>query len=280
MTSVIETTTFLDTSKKNGIFPEQYFQKIWQARYFWLHLTASEVRAKFRRSTLGTAWSILQPLMMTLLLSFVMGSFFHMPMTEYAPYVFSGLIIWEFIVGSTVAGSNSFINAEGYIKQFNHPLAIYPLRNVLAALINFLFAFVGLLIWVAFWKPSNFGWPLFTLLFSFPLFIFTAWPLALIAAFITTKFRDFSQLIIIILQAIWYTSPVFFEPKLFKAAGIGFLVDYNPIYHFLNLIRAPVLYAQCPIINDFAYTLGFAAILWLCALYKISREERKLIFYL
>lgn len=257
-----------------------YVKKIWDARYFWSHLALADLRAKFRRSTLGLVWSILNPLFMTLLLTFIMGVIFHSPLGAYAPYVFSGLITWEFIVVSAVMGCSAFIGAEGYIKQFKHPLAIYPLRNILVALVNYILAFAGLLLWIAIWKPSNFGFPTFTLLFTLPLLALTIWPLAIITAFINTKFRDFSQLLVIALQAIWYASPVFFEPKMFKGAGLSFMVDYNPVYHILNLIRAPLLYGQYPSWRNIVCILIFATILWLYALYKIYTQEKKMVFYL
>ncbi len=258
----------------------QYVKKIWDARYFWSHLALADLRAKFRRSSLGLVWSILNPLLMTLLLTFIMGMIFHSPLGDYAPYVFSGLITWEFIVVSAVMGCSAFIGAEGYIKQFKHPLAIYPLRSTLVALVNFCLAFIGLLLWVAVWKPHNFGLPTFTLLLTLPLIALTVWPLAIITAFINTRFRDFAQLLVIVLQAIWYASPVFFEPKLFKSAGISFMVDYNPVFHVLNLIRAPLLYGHYPSWTNVEYILIFAAILWSFALYKIHNEEKKMVFYL
>lgn len=264
----------------NSFTLPQYIQNIWRARFFWLHLTSSDLRAKFRRSSLGLAWSMLNPLFMTLLLTFVLGKVFHSSIRDYAPYVFSGLITWEFITGSIMMGCNAFINAEGYIKQFNHPLAIYPLRNVLAAFINFLLAFIGLLAWVAWWQPTNFSLPMISLFLTLPFFIVLAWPMAIIVAFINTKFRDFLQLIIIILQALWYASPIFFEAKMFKLAGLSYLVNYNPIFHVLNLVRAPILYGQLPSLFNIGFTLASALSLWMIALIMIHRQERKLIFYL
>ncbi|CAN5240029.1 ABC transporter permease [soil metagenome] len=258
----------------------QYLKQIWNARYFWMHLAFSDLRAKFRRSTLGLAWSVLNPLLMTLLLTFILGKVFNTPISDYAPYIFSGLITWEFITSSIIMGCTSFINAEGYIRQFRHPLVIYPLRHVLVALINFSLGFIGFMLWVAIWKPNNYGLATLSLFLTFPLLIIIAWPLAIITAFINTKFRDFAQLIIIVLQAIWYASPIFFEPQLFKNAGIGFLVEYNPIFHILNLIRAPMLYGQFPSLANVNFTLATAAVLWILAFAIIYHKERKLIFYL
>ena len=97
---------------------QNYFQKIYQSRFFWAHLTLADLRAKYRRSALGMLWAILQPLALALLLSFVMGNIFKISIKEYLPFIFSGLIVWEFISSVTISGCNAFVNAEIYIKQF------------------------------------------------------------------------------------------------------------------------------------------------------------------
>jgi len=257
-----------------------YLKNIWSARYFWLHLALADVRTKYRRSMLGLAWALIQPLSLTLLLAFVMGNFFHSPITEYAVFIFSGLIFWEFIVTASVNGCTALVNAEGYIKQFTHPMLIYTLRSVIPGMINLLCAFVGLLVWVLLTTPGSFGFSWLTLFFSFPLLFFFAWPISTITAFVGVRFRDFAQLIVILLQVIYYVSPIFFMPKMFIAANIGFLIEYNPIYHLLNLFRKPLIEGIAPSLTDYAYVVVAMAILWLGTWLLIKRNESKIIFYL
>ncbi len=71
-----------------------------------------------------------------------MSRAFHSPLKDYAPYIFSGLILWEFITTTAISGCSAFTNAEGYIRQFAHPLLIYSLRVTLLSLINLGFAFI------------------------------------------------------------------------------------------------------------------------------------------
>jgi len=257
-----------------------YIKSIWNSRYFWIHLALADIRTKYRRSLLGLAWALIQPLSITLLLAFIMGNFFHTTMNDYAPFIFSGLIIWEFITSSAINGCTAFVNAEGYIKQFTHPLMIYTLRNVIPCLINLFCAFGGLVLWVLLWKPANFGFSWLSFIVAFPMLFFFAWPISTITAFIGVRFRDFAQLILIMLQIVYYVSPIFFMPKLFVAAKLGFLVEYNPIYHLLNLFRLPLLEGTPPAISDYVYVLVASGVLWLIAWLLVRRHENKVIFYL
>lgn len=257
-----------------------YIKNIWDTRYFWLQLSLADIRSKYRRSVLGLAWALVQPLSLTLLLAFIMGNIFHAQVHEYAPFIFSGLIFWEFIVSSTVTGCSAFINATGYIKQFTHPLLIYTLRSVIPCMINLLCAFSGLIVWVLLIKSNVFGLSWLTLFISFPLLFLLAWPISSISAFIGTKFHDFSQMVLILLQAIYYISPVFFLPAMFFKAKIGFLVEYNPIFHLLNLFRAPLLEGSFPTLTDYTYVIAMILFAWFWVWLFIRRNENKIIFYL
>lgn len=257
-----------------------YFGRVWRARYICMHLALSDLRAKFRRSHLGLAWAIINPLMLTLLLALVMGTIFGSPVRDYAPFVFSGIIVWEFVVSSAIMGCTSLINSEGYIKQFNHPLAMYALRYVLVSGINLALGFLGLLVWVLFWNPAHVVWVPFICLIVMPLYLLLVWPLAIITSFVNTRFRDFSQLLVIVFQAIWYVSPVFIEPRIFQAANLEFLVEFNPVFHILNVLRKPMLEGQLPDMINFICLIVLALILWVLAIRMINRQERYMIFHL
>lgn len=259
---------------------DEYIHGMWKARYFWFHLAMADIRAKYRRSALGILWAVLFPLGLTLLLSVVMGSIFKTPIASYAPYVYSGIVVWEFVTGCAIAGCTAIINAEIYIKQYAHPLAIYPLRYALATLINFGFAFIGMVLWILFWQPSNINLSWVTLPLSTILLFMVGWPAAIITSFVNTVFRDFQQLATLGLQAVWYISPVFIDEKVFQNSQLSFLVHYNPVYHLLNLFRAPLLRGEFPQMANVTWVVGTIMALWLMAIALIRHRERRLIFYL
>ena len=258
----------------------EYVNNIWAARYFWSHLALSDLRSLFRRSSIGMLWAVLNPLFHTLLLSLIMGQLFQQEIGDFAPFVFSGTIVWEYLTTSANAGCRTFINAEGYIKQFRQPLAIYPLRNVVANIIVFILALSGLILWVILWKPSNFGWSWLSLVLVIPIYIFFAWPIAIVFGFINVRMRDFVHLVGLLIQALWFASPVFIRPEFFMKAGMWFLVTINPVYHLLNLLRAPLLTGSFPCLINYFAVLVTAAAFWLFAVFLIIKQEKNLVFYL
>jgi lipopolysaccharide transport system permease protein len=257
-----------------------YLKGIWAARYFWWHLSMSDLRSRWRRSFFGLFWSILQPLGLTLLLSLVFSRIFGMRITDYAPYILSGMIMWEYVVSSIIGGSLAFVQADAYIKQTRHPLAIYTLRNALTGLIVLATASIALVGWVLIVMPQNFGWCWLTALTAFPLLGLVAWPGATITAYIAARFRDLPHALGLMMQAMWFVSPIYFEPSTFRNGDLHALVDFNPIYHLLQIARAPLLHGQWPTAENYAWSFATIIVLGAIAILVGRRSESRVIFYL
>ena len=256
-----------------------YLQQIWSTRYFWLHLTRAELKYKFRRSKLGLLWTMINPLVLSLLMAFVFSNLLKVDIQDFIPYIFSGNLVWSFLLDSVMGGCNSLIVSEVYIKQFKHPMAIYPLRTTLVNATTFSIAFLGLVGWIIILHPANLLVALLVMPISLISFIILGWPICILASFINTKYRDFLQIAMLFMQGLWYISPVFFKPQMFESANLANLLEYNPVTHVLNLVRAPMLYGQLPTWADFGMVYGAAAILYILAYLRIRSEENRLVFY-
>jgi len=225
-------------------------------------------------------WTIIQPLGMTLLLSIVFSKIFHSDIRLYAPYILSGMIVWEFVTASSMGGALAFVQADAYIKQCTHPLAIYTLRTVCTNIIVLGLASLTLVVWVLVVMPQNFGWPWLAALSIFPILVLIVWPLATLLAYIATRFRDLPHALGLIFQAMWFVSPIYFESKTFRGGSLHGLVDYNPIYHLLEIVRAPLLHGQWPTATNYLFCIVTGAVLVVVAALMGIRSEKRVIFYL
>src|SRR5436309_7598014 len=162
-----------------------YFGAIWKCRHFWLALVRLDIRTRYRRSILGLGWSLLHPIAMTTILCIVFHTLFKQPIREFAPYLLAGLATWNYILTTALQGCQCFFQGESYIRQYPAPLAIYPLRTALGAIIHFLIALAVVLALVSYimWEgvcPLP-GFTLLTLLSLIPnliLLFLLAWSLA------------------------------------------------------------------------------------------------------
>jgi lipopolysaccharide transport system permease protein len=136
-------------------------------------------------------------------------------------------------------------------------------------------ASTGLTGWVLVIMPQNLGWCWLAALLIYPTVACIAWPMATFLAYIGARFRDLPHALGLVFQTIWFISPIYFEPKLFRNGNLEGLVDYNPVYHLLEIIRAPLLRGVWPTAENYLYCMGLVAGLTLIAcLAGLSAEER------
>lgn len=258
-----------------------YFSRIFRARYFIRQLVRWDLVYRFRRSKMGLLWVIMIPFCTTMIIALIFGTVLKIPVKDYSLYVFSGFIVWDLILSSVIGASHSFLKAESYIKQFSHPLAIYPLREACVNIIVFMITLVALVIWVALLSPKN----LFIGFFSLPLTLIILFLLSFCTSIITShvhiRFRDYPYVFGILMNLLWYFSPVFFKEGMFSGNKyVHAIFLYNPITQVLSLVREPFLYGKLPSLTNYIYSLSLIALLALIATYVSKRYERNVIFYL
>ena len=99
-------------------------------------------------------------------------------------------------------------------------------------------------------------------------------------AYFATRFRDIPHALALVLQGLWFVSPVYFDAQIFRNGGLQALIDYNPIYHLLQIVRAPLLEGRWPSMENLAYCAATIILMSLLAWLVGRRVEHKVIFYL
>lgn len=257
-----------------------YLSAIWRCRYFWLSLVKMDLRNRYRRSVLGIGWSLLHPIAMSTILCTMFYKLFDQKPEEYGPFLLSGVTFWSFFTGSISQGCECFHGGETYIRQYPAPAAIYPLRTVLGLAVHFGLALM--LVLAATWGLRGFGnlGALAWLVPALLLLLVLGWSLAVLAGFANVMFPDVKHLLEIVLQLLFYATPIMIPIKLLQERGLLWIVDYNPAAVLLNLIREPILEGQAPS----AAAFGTASLIVLAglaaAIFTLVRLQRRLIFYL
>lgn len=262
-----------------------YLAAVWRYRHLMLHLASSDLQSRFRRSSLGIIWAMIHPLMFALLYSVVLSALFQQDIKTVAVYVFAGFIVWDAISSFVSQGAMSIINGGGYLKQAPIPMIIFPMRTGLTILAILLLAFVAFFLFrtgvILFFRLDE---PILTIhwLWVFPIFAMvfllgTAW--ATIVAFMNLKFRDTQQVLQIVLQALWFTSPVFFPREAFENAHLKVWATVNPVIGFLDAFRDVTLHARAPEPRAWMMMGAWVASSWIVAVIVTSINDRKSIHY-
>lgn len=257
-----------------------YVAGIWKCRHFWWSLAQNDLRTRYRRSVLGIAWSLLQPMAMTAILCIVFKNLFNMSVREYAPSLMIGMCFWNFITACTMQGGQCLFQGEAYIRQYPAPLAIYPLRTVLGA--SFHFGMSLLVVLILRWTLLGFN-NLPTLIAVLPailLMFILGWSLAAVSGFMTAYFPDMQHLSEVGLQMLFYSTPIIYPASVLKTRGMGWLVDINPVASILELFRDPILVGQFSSASTYGIACLAVSIMAGLAILTLSRLQNTIIFQL
>src|SRR5262245_9710114 len=105
-------------------------------RHLAFNLVGADLRSRFRRSYFGILWAVLQPLGFALVIAWIWGSVFRVESVwEYALYVFSGLIIWDYFAAVMNVSQDSLTAAEGYLKQTRIPFFVFQARTAMTGMV-------------------------------------------------------------------------------------------------------------------------------------------------
>jgi ABC-type polysaccharide/polyol phosphate export permease len=263
-----------------------YLGAIWKCRYFWLSLVKMDLRMRYRGSVLGMGWSLLHPIAMTAIICTAFGTIFNADIHFYAPFLMAGLTCWIYLVNVSQMGGHCFFQGECYIRQHPAPLAIYPLRTMLACAFHFGLALLLVILLSA--GLRGLGHPgstsavlaLLSLVPTLVLLLLLGWALATVFGILTVRFRDAHHITELGFQGLFYLTPVIYEPRLLQGRGLGFLLAANPVVPFLDLLRQPILYGHVPPLSAYAAAVLIVLATAGAASLLLWREERRLIFLL
>jgi lipopolysaccharide transport system permease protein len=257
-----------------------YLVDVWRHRHFWLSLVRMDLQARYRRSVLGIGWSLLHPLATTAVLCVAFYKIFNVQVRDYVPFLLAGLAWWGYVTGAIGRGCQCFVEAEGYIRQHPLPMAIYPLRSALGAMIHFVIALVLVLLLT--WCFHGFGnlATLPCLFASLALLLLFGWSVALVAGYVNTVFRDIQHLTDIAFQVLFYLTPVMYPPEIMARSDMIWFVKYNPLTYLLRIVRDPLIAGQVPSWRAYGIAVVCTLVVSAAALLLLGRLQRKVVLYL
>jgi lipopolysaccharide transport system permease protein len=259
---------------------KEYLLDVWRHRHFWLCLVRMDLQARYRRSVLGIGWSLLHPIATTLVLCLAFYKLFHADVREYAPFLLAGLAWWGYVTGAISRGCQCFVEAEGYIRQHPVPMAVYPLRTALGAMIHFLIALtlVLLLTWCCKGFANLAALP--SLAPGLVILLVFGWSVGVLAGYVNTIFRDVQHLTDIAFQVLFYLTPVIYPADVLVESGMSPLVRYNPLAYLLKIIRDPLIAGQVPSWRAYGVATAATFLAAAVAVLLLGRLQRKVVLYL
>lgn len=261
-------------------FALRYMADLIKYRHLCWNLVGSDLRARFRRSRLGILWAIIQPLAFSMMVAAVWGSVFkeHSYLT-FAVYVFSGLLVWDYVQSTALVSLDSLLSAQGYLKQARIPFVIFQMRIPLSGMVILLFGLIGLLIMMAVTgQLPPIGLHLLLIPAEFGLLLLFAIPCSILFSILGASFRDARYIVQLAFQGLFFLTPVMLGRKILEQPGLHFIQYINPGVPIIDMFRDPLLYGQLWDRTDVIVLSIWIGALWALALIASAQSGRRLVF--
>lgn len=255
--------------------------ELWEYRdLLWFNILKN-IKSKYRQMALGPVWIILQPLINTLLFTFVFGKMAKMENGNIPYYliVFCAMIPWNYFQNSCTFASNSLVNQMPIISKVYFPRAIVPLSDALAWVLDFIITFIIFIIIMA----LNGIYPGIKILFIplYFLFVFaTTMAVSLWTASLTVKYRDIKFVVEYGLRIFMFLTPVAYTSEKLESAipsSLIWLLKMNPLYWIIEGFRWALLDTSNKPSIFMIYPVLIVLILLISGAYVFRRTERSIV---
>ncbi|HOV31129.1 MAG TPA: ABC transporter permease [Anaerolineaceae bacterium] len=239
-------------------------QELKHYRYLLKQLVRRDIVARYKRSVLGVAWTMLNPLGTMLIMTFVFSNLFK-SVQSYPVYILSGLIAWNFFAQGTNAAMSGLVWGGSLMQRIYLPRTIFGVSAIGTALVNLLLSVVPLLV-VMLITQTTIHLTFLFLPISILLLTGFAFGFGLLLSALAIFFPDVAEMYQILLMAWMYLTPVIYPEEIIPAQ---FMTIYriNPMYWMLKMFRLPVYEGVIPTFQDLwpalAWSVGMLIVGWL-----------------
>jgi len=218
------------------------WRELWRYRELFYFFTWRDVKLRYKQTVLGFAWAVLQPLVMTAILTFFLGNRLKDVPQEipYPMFVLSGIVIWNLFSTGLTGAAQSMVNNALIINKIYFPRLVIPVSAVLVSLFDFVIAFALLVVMLMWYQVPV---AITALLY---------WPLAVIAVVVATmglgcglsalniKYRDIRYVIPFMVQILFFLTPVIYPISIIKYPVLKYILVLSPAYAPVELFRIPL----------------------------------------
>jgi len=260
-------------SDKRGNLALDELREAFNYRNLVYQLARRDILTRYKRSVLGIAWTLLNPLGMMLVLTIAFSQIFRFgDIQGYPTYVLSGLLAWTFFSQTTTASMVNLVWGGGLLNRIYIPRTSFALASIATGLVNITLSTIPLILVM-----------LVTGVKITPALLFLPVPILLLAAFslgvgllistIAVFFPDVAEMYQIFLTGWMYLTPVIYPVEILPEASAFWITTFNPMYYFVTLYRIPIFYGRLPTWEEFLPALVISLVALVIGWYFFAQRS-------
>jgi ABC-type polysaccharide/polyol phosphate export permease len=252
------------------------FRELIRYRDLLRQLIARNLKTRYKRSALGMVWTMLHPLMMMVVLTLAFSSIFRFSVPNFAVYVLSGLLLWNFFSQTTNSAMSELLWGGTLMHRIYVPRVMFAATALGTGIVNLVLSLPALLVIM-----------LISGVTPRPALLFLPVAIALIALFtlgvglvlstMVIYFADVYEMFQILLMSWFYLQPIMYPMDIIPASR-QWLFKLNPIYYFLTVFRTPVYEGHLAPAGDIVIAVIISVLTFLLGWWLFTRQAEELAY--
>lgn len=224
--------------------PPAAWRSVRYVRDLFVHLVSLELRLLHKRSRLGVAWTLANPIVQLVVFTAILGRVLDVDTPYYPLFLCCGLLCWNAFSESLTMAAGSIANAPNVLYQPGFRPVLMPVVVVTIGLIHFVLSLSILGVLLAWYRVTP-GWPILALPLLLAVQSLLTLALALPLAAVLVSFDDARHLLSVALRFLFFLTPIVYATDSFPPAFQVFFAA-NPLTHLVRGYRAIFLDGAWP----------------------------------
>lgn len=265
--------TIIEITSGDPLFPD--FAEAWRQRHLALMLAQRNIKVRYKQTVLGSLWIVLQPLLLTGMLTLVLGLLLSVPSggVPYALFAFTGATLWGAFQRTVTDTGTSLANSGSVILKVYFPRLLIPVAAALTAAVDLLPIFALLILAVLYYGLFP-GWPILCAPLIAFLALILAFAIGLWVTMLDAIYRDMRIVVPSVLQLVFYVSPIMYAASVVPQRWQA-LYNLNPLVSLFQAFRWSLIAGVSPPgAISMAWCVGLTAALLFSGFSVFARLER------
>jgi lipopolysaccharide transport system permease protein len=210
------------------------------------NLVTKDLKVRYKHSVLGFVWSLLNPLLMMVIYTFVFTKILSTQRPKFEVFIFVALLPWNWCARSLSLAANSLLDNAAIINKVYFPRVLLPVSVVASEAVNFLLALPALFLLMVLFKVEFTAWIAYLpILMALEAALLTG--LSLFLAALNVVFRDTGVILEVLLLAWFFLTPIFYDVSDISSALMAdWMYRLNPMAAIIGEYRKILYFKQSP----------------------------------
>jgi len=254
-------------------WPHLDLGELWQYRELLGRLAWRDIAVRYKQTSIGVAWAILQPFLTMVVFTLVFGRFANFPSKgiPYPIFTYSALLPWTYFAAAAALSGTSLVSNRGLVTKVYFPRVLLPLAAVTVPIVDFLLAFLvlfGMMAWFDVWPSAALVLAPFFLLMAYV----TALGIGLFLSAVNVRYRDVPYAIPFLMQLGLYLSGVVYAISALPEHW-QWVLALNPMTAVISGFQWGVVGTGPPELGKTLVSVGAMAVFFLVGLWFFRRSE-------